>query len=107
MPSPLARLFWQTIRTRKTAATALYTQAWVRDQQKKPDDALALWEKLASDYPKSEYAAQALVRLGDAQMKAEKYAEAQEKFTQLLTDFPKSDLAPEARFKRGQRAFQF
>ena len=87
------------------AATTLYTQAWIRDQQNKPDDALPLWEKLAHDYPKSDYVPTALLRQGDARMKATKYAEAQEKYTQLLTDFPKSDLASEVRFKRGSALF--
>lgn len=87
------------------AATALYMQAWVRDQQNKPDDALPLWERLTREYPKSDYVPTALLRQGDARMKAEKYAEAQEKYTQLINDYPKSDLVAQSRFKRGSALF--
>ena len=38
-------------------------------------------------------------------MKAEKYAEAHEKYTLLITNFPKSEYARDARFKRGSALF--
>ena len=43
--------------------------------------------------PKATTPPKPFLRVGDARMKAEKYAEAQEKYTQLLTDFPKSAIS--------------
>ena len=82
----------------ETVPIVLYVQATTYDCQKKAAEALAIWEKIATDYPKSEYAAQGLLRSGDAQTKAEKWADAQAKYVKLLTDFPQSAFATEARF---------
>jgi cellulose synthase operon protein C len=91
--------------TPQTAATALYTQAWINEKRGTPAAALPLWDRLASDYPKSSFAADALLHLGDARLKAEKYDEAREKFAALLAAFPQSPLAPEAQFKMGSALF--
>jgi TolA-binding protein len=89
----------------KTAATALYTQAWINEKRGATNAALPIWERLAADYPKSDYTAEALLHLGDARMKAEKYQEAYEKFSTLLTTLPQSRLVPEAHFKMGSALF--
>lgn len=91
--------------TPETVAAVLFTQAWVSEKRGKPDEAAPVWEKLAADYPKSEYAAQALLKLGDARLKEEKYDEAKEKYATLLTNFPRSPLAPEARYKLGSALY--
>jgi TolA-binding protein len=85
----------------ETVATVLFTQAWVSEKRGKPEEALPLWERLASEHPRSEYAAEALLRVGDARLQAEKHEEARERYAALLTGFPKSPLATEARFKLG------
>ncbi len=87
--------------SQETMGTVLFTQAWINDKQGRPQDALPLWERLANDFPKSAYADEALLHVGDARLKAEKYEEARDKYTALVTNYPKSSLAPEARFKLG------
>jgi cellulose synthase operon protein C len=89
-----------------TIATVLYVEATTFDRQKKQDEALPVWEKIATDYPKSDYAAQALLRVGDADSKAEKWADAQAKYAQILADFPQSPVAVEARFNLGTALFR-
>ena len=84
-----------------TVETVLFTQAWAMEKRGKPEEALPLWEKLASEHPKSRYTAEALLHSGDARLKAEKYEEARTQYAQLLSAFPQSPLAPEARFKLG------
>ncbi len=85
--------------------TVLFTQAWIAEKQRKPEDALPIWEKLAADFPKHRYAADALLHLGDSLLKAEKYEEASDKYSSLLSGFPRSPLAAEARFKLGSALF--
>jgi TolA-binding protein len=85
--------------------TILYTQAWVNQKKGKADDALPIWERIASEYPKSSFAAEALLHVGDSRLKAEKYDEARDKYTTLVTDFPKSPYALEARFKMGSALY--
>ena len=91
---------------RDTVPTVLYVQATALDRQKKADEALVVWEKLAGDYPKSEYAAQGLMRSGEARSKAEKWADAQAKFSQLIAAFPQSPFVAEARFNLGAALFR-
>jgi TolA-binding protein len=88
-----------------TMATALYTEAWIREKQGNAEEALPVWERLATDYPKSTYTAEALLHLGDARMKATKYEEARERFATLVATFPNSPLVPEARYKMGSALF--
>ncbi|MEP6754995.1 MAG: tetratricopeptide repeat protein [Chthonomonadales bacterium] len=88
-----------------TIATVLYTQAWIFGKQNKPDDALPLWEKLLSDYPKSSFVPEALLHVGDSRLKAEKYADAEGFYSRLLSGFPASPLALEAHFKRGSSLY--
>jgi TolA-binding protein len=89
----------------ETTATLLYTQAWIGEKQGKAEQSMPLWERLAADFPKSRYAAEALLRVADAQFKAEKYDEARQKYGELLSGFPKSPLAAEARFKQGSALY--
>ncbi|HEU4753813.1 MAG TPA: tetratricopeptide repeat protein, partial [Armatimonadota bacterium] len=89
----------------ETAATVLFTQAWVSEKVQKPEEVLPLWEKLLSEHRKSDYAPEAMIRLGDARFKAEKFAEARELYSALAAEFPKSPLAPEARYKNGSALF--
>lgn len=91
--------------TPETLSTALYAQAWAADKQGKADEAAPLWERLARDYPKSDYAPEALLRLADAKFAAENYDEARDKYKAILTTYPQSAVAPEARFKLGSSLF--
>lgn len=84
--------------TADAVPTVLYIQAATLTRQNHADDALALWERLAAEYPKSEYAAQALLKLGEARSKGEKWEEARVFYARLVSDFPASPLAAEARF---------
>jgi TolA-binding protein len=88
-----------------TLAAVLFTQAWVADKRMKPDEARPLWEKLAAEHGKTPYAAQALVKLGDEAVKAEKWDEAKDRFSRLLADHPKHPAAVEARFKLGSALY--
>jgi TolA-binding protein len=89
----------------ETEATVLFTRAWVREQQGRPDEARALWERLAAEHGRSRYAAQALVRLGDADLKAKRYDAARERYAAAVTDHPQSPLRAEARFKLGSALY--
>jgi TolA-binding protein len=89
----------------ETTASVLYAQAWVNDKRGKPEEAQPLWERLVAEYPKSAYAAAALLQLGDASMKAEKYDDAKAKYEKLLADYPRSPLVPAAHFKLGSALY--
>jgi TolA-binding protein len=89
----------------ETTVSVLYAQAWVNDKRGKPEEAQPLWERLVAEYPKSAYAAAALLQLGDASMKAEKYDDAKAKYEKLLADYPKSPLVPAAHFKLGSALY--
>ncbi len=88
-----------------TVATVLFTQAWVSEKRGRPQEALPLWEKLAAEHPKSDYAADALLHLGDDRFQAQKFEEARDRYQALLAGFPKSPLAAEARFKLGSALY--
>ena len=96
-----ARILLAASPAQDTVATVLYTQAWVSEKQKKPDVALPLWQRLADEFPKSPYAADALLALGNARLNDKKYDEAQTRYAKLLSDFPKSTQALEAHHKLG------
>jgi TolA-binding protein len=100
-----AKALEQDNSTPETRATALYAQAFATEKRANADEALPMWEKLASDFPKSSYAPEALIRIADTRLKAEKYEEARDKYTALLKEFPKSSFAPEARFKLGSSLY--
>ncbi len=78
-------------------ATVLFTQAWVSEKQDHADAALPLWSRLASEFGQSAYAPQALLHLGDAEFKAQKFDDAQARYSDLLTKYPQSADAPQAR----------
>jgi TolA-binding protein len=82
-----------------------FLQAWTMERRGKPEEALPLWEKVASEHPKSRYAAEALLHVGDARLKAEKHEEARTQYALLLSNFPQSPLAIEARFKLGSALY--
>ena len=86
-------------------ATVLFTQAWVGEKQNKPDAALPLWGRLASDFPQSQYAAEALLHLGDAAFKAGKYDDARSQYSDLLTKYPASADVPPARLGLGNALY--
>lgn len=83
----------------------LYTQAWVYEKQNKGEAALSLWEHLLKNHRQTEYAAEALLRVGDARFKAQKFAEAREQYAGVLTEFPRSPVVVEARFKLGSTLY--
>ncbi|MFN3653605.1 MAG: tetratricopeptide repeat protein [Armatimonadota bacterium] len=89
----------------ETVATVLYTQAWIYGKQDRAAEALPLWERLAAEHPRSPHGAEALLRLGDASLQAEKLEEARTRYAALLSAHPQSPLAPEARFKLGSALY--
>jgi TolA-binding protein len=89
----------------EVVATVLYTQAWIHGQRGKPEEALPLWERLAREFEKSPHAADALLRLGDAGLKAERFEEARARYAALIAGHPQSPLVPETRFKLGSALF--
>ncbi len=85
----------------ETLATILFAQAWAMEKQGKQAEALPLWERLNREHAQSDYAADALLHLGDDRFKAEKWDEAVDRYSQLVQRFPKSPLVGESRFKLG------
>jgi cellulose synthase operon protein C len=100
-----AKALEQSNSTPETRATALYAQAFATEKRGNADDALTLWDKLSTEFPKSSYAPEAMIRIADARLKEEKYEEARDKYAALLKDFPKSAFAAEARFKLGSSLY--
>ena len=86
-------------------ATVLFTQAWVSEKQNKPEAALPLWQRLASDFSQSQYAPDALLHLGDAAFKAEKYEDARAHYSELLTKYPASADVPLAHLGLGNALY--
>lgn len=86
-------------------ATVLFTQAWVSEKQGHAEAALPLWSRLAADFGQSPYASQALLHLGDAGFKAQKFDEAQARYADLLARFPQSADAPPARLGLGNALY--
>ena len=89
-----------------TRAAVLFTQAWATEKRAKtPDEALPLWEQIVREHGQSQYAADALLRVGDAHAKAEKHDEARAQYEALVSGFPNSPRVPEARFKLGSALY--
>ncbi len=86
-------------------ATVLFTQAWVSEKQGHADAALPLWSRLASEFAGSAYASQALLHLGDAAFKAQKFDDAQAHYADLLARYPQSADAPPARLGLGNALY--
>ena len=86
-------------------ATVLFTQAWVREKQGHADAALPLWSRLASEFSGSAYASQALLHLGDASFKAQKFDDAQARYAELLAKYPQSADVPPARLGLGNALY--
>ena len=86
-------------------ATVLFTQAWVSEKQGHADAALPLWSRLASEFAQSAYASQALLHLGDASFKAQKFDDAQARYADLLAKYPGSADAPQARLGLGNALY--
>ena len=86
-------------------ATVLFTQAWVSEKEGHADAALPLWSRLASEFGQSAYASQALLHLGDASFKAQKFEDAQTYYSDLLTKFSHSADAPPARLGLGNTLY--
>lgn len=86
-------------------ATVLFTQAWVSEKQGHADAALPLWARLASEFGGSAYASQALLHLGDASFRAQKFDDAQARYADLLAKYPQSADAPQARLGLGNALY--
>lgn len=99
------RLLLEGNPSQETLTAVRFIQAWTMERRGKTEDALPLWEKLASEYPKSRYTAEALLHIGDARLKAEKHEEARTQYALLLSAFPLSPLALEAQFKLGSALY--
>lgn len=85
--------------------TILFTQAWVSEKQGHSEAALPLWQRLASEFPQSPYASEALLRLGDAAFKAQNFDDAQTQYVALLVKSPNSAEAPQARLGLGNALY--
>ena len=85
----------------ETTAAVLAIQTSILEKLAKPTEALAIYERLVTDYPKNERSAIALRRIADDRIKGEKWEEAQKRLSQLLLDFPNSAYAIEARYDLG------
>jgi len=86
-------------------ATVLFTQAWVNEKQNKSEAALPLWQRLATEFPQSQYASDALLHLGDASFQAKKFDEAQARYSDLVTKYPTSADVPAARLGLGNALY--
>jgi len=86
-------------------ATVLFTQAWVSEKQGHDAAALPLWSRLASEFGGSAYASQALLHLGDASFKTQKFDDAQARYSDLLAKYPGSADAPQARLGLGNALY--
>ena len=85
-----------------TLATVLFSEGWILQKGKQAaDQALPIWERLSREFPKNNYAADALFYIGEARAKGDKHDEARARYAQILQDFPKHTLATEARFRLG------
>jgi TolA-binding protein len=85
--------------------TVLFTQAWVSEKQGRAAAALPLWSRLASEFGQSAFASQALLHLGDASFKAQKFDDAQARYSDLLAKYPQSADAPAARLGLGNTLY--
>ena len=79
-------------------ASVLQTQAFLYEKANRPNDALPIWEKIAAD-KNSPAAPDALLRVGDAKLKANQLDAAREKYAMVTTQFPNSKAAIDARYK--------
>ncbi len=86
-------------------ANTLYTQAWIYEQKSSPDLALPIWTRLATEFPTSPNAAEALVRMGDARVKINDLAGAVDVFADALRKFPDSTFAAETHYKLGSALY--
>ena len=86
-------------------ATVLFTQAWVSEKQGHADAALPLWSRLASEFGQSAYASTAVLHLGDASFKAQKFDDAQARYADLLARYPQSADVPQARLGLGNALY--
>jgi len=86
-------------------ATVLFTQAWISEKQNKSDAAQPLWLRLATDFPKSQYAPDALLHVGDAAFAAQKYDDALTRYSALVTNYPASADIPQARLGLGNTLY--
>lgn len=86
-------------------ATVVFTQAWVNEKQGHVDAALPLWQRLASEFPQSSYTPEALLHLGDASFKAQKYDESQASYAAVVTKYPASPEASPARLGLGNALY--
>ncbi|NLI83517.1 MAG: tol-pal system protein YbgF [Deltaproteobacteria bacterium] len=84
---------------------ALYDKASELYQQGKYDLARKEFQTLASKYPKSELADNALFSVGECHFAEKKYQDAIEVYQQVLDRYPKGDRIPHALLKQGT-AFQ-
>lgn len=90
----------------RRAAQLLYALAGVALDDKDWSGALAYARRLATDYPQSDVAPAALVRVGDAAAAAPAWPVAYDAYALLRQKFPQSPLAGEARVKAAQAAIE-
>lgn len=83
----------------------LFQVAYVNGLQKKYADKISALEKLTTDYPKSQYADDALYEIGRSHLMLEHAGKALQAYERLLSNYANSELAPKAALEKGMVYF--
>ena len=89
----------------QAASTGLYIAAFADEKLGRQVEAAAEWNKLADEHSTSDYAADALLHLGDAAFGKNDYADARSRYERLLKEYPTSPLAGTARLHLGSALY--
>ena len=87
-------------------ATALYFLGEANYQQEKKPQAIAAYDRLVKEQPKSELRDDALYALGVAQEELGKYPEAGAAYDLFLKDYNQHELATEVRMRKAETVLQ-
>lgn len=89
----------------QTGDYPLFQVAYVNGLQKKYTTKITNLEKLLAEYPRSQYADDALYEIGRAYLMLESNDRALSSYQRLLNTYPKSNIAPKAAFEIGMIHF--
>ena len=89
----------------KTGDYPLFQVAYVNGLQKKYTTKITNLEKLLAEYPRSQYADDALYEIGRAYLMLESNERAQAAYKRLLDSYPNSNIAPKAALEIGMVHF--
>ncbi len=82
----------------RPAEDALFLAGWIALQENEPDDAVATFERFLERFPKVRRVDEVRWYLALAQLRAERYAQAQSALDGLVAAHPQSSLVPQARY---------